>query len=134
MITLSDGTTTVELHEDLQWADEFAWRPVAQSVERSITGALLIQHGQASNAGRPITLAPDSENAAWTRRSVLLQVQAWAIEAGKTLTLVLRGVSYSVIFRQTDGPVEANLVVPYAPADLDGNDFYSVTYRFMVLA
>ena len=47
MTTLTDGTTTTTISDDLMWADEFAWAPVEQTVERSITGALIVSaaHG-----------------------------------------------------------------------------------------
>lgn len=50
-ITLSDGTTTIELPPDLHWRDEFSWTPVEQSTEYSLTGALIVQSG-ARQAGR----------------------------------------------------------------------------------
>ena len=42
MITLSDGTNTVELPEDLNWIDR-TWSPVSQSFTRSVTGKAIIQ-------------------------------------------------------------------------------------------
>ncbi len=50
----------IELPDDLLWVDEFDWNPVAQDIERSLTGALMVQE-QAKLYGRPITLTGGDE-------------------------------------------------------------------------
>lgn len=128
MTTLSDGTTSVTFTDDLQWADEFAWAPVAQSVQYSITGALIVQPA-ARQAGRPITLAADSEMAGWLTRAQLDQFKTWAGVAGKTLTLTYRGTAHTVIWRHQDTAIDAAPVVPFA--DVQAGDYYRATLRFM---
>ena len=59
---------SVNLPKDLQWVDELTWNTVAQSVEYSLTGALLIQEG-VKQKGRHITLA-GLDNMAWITRGV----------------------------------------------------------------
>lgn len=128
-ITLSDGTTTVDLHPDLYWADEYAWQPVAQTVTTTLTGALIVQNG-AMQAGRKITLSPADDASAWMRKSVVDQLRNWASVAGQSLTLTLRGVSRTVIFRHHDGgAMEATPVVFFS--DADSSDWFRVTLRFM---
>lgn len=128
-ITLSDGTTTVNLHPDLYWADEYAWQPVAQTVTTTLTGALIVQNG-AMQAGRKITLSPADDASAWMRKSVVDQLRNWASVAGQSLTLTLRGVSRTVIFRHHDGgAMEATPVVFFS--DADSSDWFRVTLRFM---
>lgn len=128
-ITLSDGTTTVTLHPDLYWQDEYNWQPVVQSVTKTITGAVVVQSA-ALQAGRNITLTPEDDQSAWMAKSVVDQLRNWASVAGKTLTLTLRGVSRTVIFRHHDGgAMEATPVVFFS--DADSNDWYRVTLRFM---
>ena len=126
--TLSDGTTTLTFSADLLWADEFAWNPVEQSVERSITGALIIQTATRS-AGRPITLAADADNVGWVSRSTLEGLQSFANATGLEMVLNYRGTSHNVLFRHQDGAIAATPVVPYN--DVDSGDFYRVTLRFM---
>ena len=41
-ITLNASSTTVTLHPDLYWEDEFSWYPVEQGTERTLTGALIV--------------------------------------------------------------------------------------------
>ena len=127
-ITLSDGITTVNLHKDLFWSDEYNWAPVEQSVDRSITGALIIQ-AAGRQYGRPITLEPENDSSAWMKRSVIDALRNWAAEPGKELTLTLRSVSRTVIFRHQDGGLEVSPVIHYdAPVN---DDWYLATIRLM---
>lgn len=126
MTTLSDGTTTLNLSDDLVWTDEFAWRPVAQQVDRSVTGALLIQTA-ALTAGRPITLASDATSG-WLTRAQVDQMATWAAIVGRTLTLVLRGTTYSVAF---SAAFDATPVVQYS--DVLSTDHYTAIVRFITV-
>lgn len=128
-ITLSDGTTTVQLNADLFWSDESEWQPVEQSVERTITGALIVSVAT-RNGGRPITLQPEDEGSGWMLRSTVELLRNWAAVPGKTLTLTLRATARSVIFRHHDGvAVEATPVIHFN--DVDASDWYRCTVRLM---
>ena len=128
MITLSDGTTTLELHPDLRWSDEDNWHPVAQSVERTLTGALDIQVA-ALQAGRPVTLEPEDDGSAWMPSSSVAQLRNWAAVPGQQLILTLRNVSRTVLFRHQDGGLETRPVVHYR--DRVAEDWFLVTVRLM---
>lgn len=130
MITLSVGATTVTLPDDLYWADEASWSPVVQSVDRSITGALILQTGL-RQAGRPITLEPPEDaRSSWMTRSSLEQLLAWAALPGQVMTLSLREASRSVMWRHQDGAVlEARPVQHYS--DVLPDDVYTATLRLM---
>lgn len=128
-LTLTAGAITVQLSEDLFWSDEYSWAPVAQSVQPSVTGALIVQQG-VRQAGRPITLEPEDDFSAWLERSSLDQLRAWVGTPGLTLTLAgLRGQSRQVIFRQHDGALDARPVFHFS--DVDAADSYRVTLRLM---
>jgi hypothetical protein len=128
-ITLAVGATSVTLHEDLYWADEYAWQPVEQATERTIGGALIVQSALRTG-GRPITLQPDSDNAAWLTRAVVEQLRNWAATPGQQMTLTIRGTPRTVIWRHHDAPaLDATPVVHYSDA-ADG-DYYRVTLRLM---
>lgn len=128
MITLADATTTLELHPDLFWSDEDNWHPVAQAVERTITGALDIQ-AAAMTKGRPITLEPEDDSTAWMTSEVVQQLRNWAAVPGQQLILTLRGVSHTVLFRHQDGGLEAKPVVHYS--DRVPGDWYLCVIRLM---
>lgn len=127
-ITLTDGTTTIALPEDLRWIDEHTWSPVEQSVGYSLGGSLVVEIGTRL-AGRPVTLAGDNDRA-WITRTVLDQLYAWASVAGKTLTLTLADARvFSVMFRHHDGALQAEPVMFSVPAQ--SGDFFIVTLRLM---
>lgn len=128
MTTLTDGTTTTTISDDLMWADEFAWAPVEQTVERSITGALIVSAAHRV-AGRPITLAAEDEASGWISRAALDQFKVWAAIPGQLLTLNYRGVNHTVLFRHQDTAIDAAPVAFYS--DVQSDDPYRVTLRFM---
>ena len=130
-IILSDTSTSLALHDDLRWTDEAAWSRVQQGVERSITGALLVQIAERLNdTGRPITLAPPDDQSAWMPRATLDQLLAWANVPAKQLTLNLRGTTHQVLFRHQDEPVIQADPVKFI-SDEDGADPYLITIRLM---
>ena len=127
-ISLSDGTTTVQLNPDLYWADENDWHPVEQKEERTITGALIIS-AALRVGGRPITLQPEDDTSGAMSQAVLTQLRNWAAVPGKQLTLTLRGVTRTVIFRHQDGGLTATPWIHYS--DVQSGDFYFATVRLM---
>lgn len=130
VITLSDGTTTINLNPDLYWADEIDWHPVEQAQDRSITGALIIDEA-ALLEGRPITLQPEDQSSGATRKDVVDQLRNWAGVAGKELTLTLRAVAYKVEFRHFDKPALA--AVPWTHySDTVSTDYYFCVMKFFV--
>lgn len=129
-ITLSDGTTTVEVHKDLLWSDENIWNPVEQTKARTVTGALVVQVGQRVG-GRPITLEPEADDSAWMHLSVVAQLRNWAAVPAQQLELTLRGVVRTVIFRHEDGGFEARPVIHYD--DVVDTDWYLCVLRLTEL-
>ncbi|MCK9348235.1 MAG: hypothetical protein M0P41_04815 [Sphaerochaeta sp.] len=100
----------VYLPKDLQWADELTWNAVAQSVEYSLTGALLIQEG-VKQKGRTITLS-GLDNMAWITREVGSTLLSMANTPGLVMTLEFKHktnledvlFSYNVMFRHFEAP------------------------------
>jgi hypothetical protein len=129
-LTLADSGTTLTLNPDLYWSDEYNWNPVEQAVERTITGAQVIQ-AAARVAGRPITLEPEDDGTAWVSRSHVEALRNWAAVPGKTMTLTLRGVARTVIFRHQDGGFDARPVIQYRDGHELPADFYLCTIRLM---
>ncbi len=135
-ITLTSGLTVVLLPEDLQWLDEFvAWK-VAQVLEHSLTGALIV-HESGKLAGRPITLQSGADFA-WVERSVVEELQALeAVANGPNMTLSIPGYpsgerEFTVRFRRDSGAIEAAQLkhkTPPAPTD-----YYSLVLRLMEVA
>lgn len=128
-ISLTNGSTTIDLPPDLIWPDEFTWQQVEQSSEYTTTGALVLD-AFAKQAGRPITLQ-GSETFAWCQRGDLVTLRNWASQAGATFTLTLRGLARTVVFNHDAGAIEAEAILDYAdPIDADP---YAITIRFLEL-
>ena len=121
MISLDDGTTTVELPSGLQWENEFGWSPVEQSLEHSLDGALHVQQGE-KQAGREIKLH-GGDGGAWITRGALLELYAMASLVDKTMTLTLWGRTFTVMFKQP--AIEAEEIMRLA--DPGDERFYSLT-------
>ena len=126
-ITLADTTTTLTLNPDLFWSDE-DYSPVQQEMEPTITGAIVVQVGKLL-AGAPITLQPEDDSSGWMSRAVVEQLRNWAAVPDKELTLTLRGVSRTVVFRHQDKGVEFTPVAHRR--DVDTADRYLCTIRLM---
>ena len=129
-VTLADSGTTLTLNPDLYWSDENNWSPVRQGVAPSITGVPIVQVAAMVN-GRPITLEPEDDEAAWMTLTDVTALRNWAAVPGKTMTLTLRGVARTVIFRHQDGGFEARPVLQYRDGHELPADFYLCTVRLM---
>ena len=130
-ITLAYQTTTVVLHPDLKWSDENEWHPVEQTIQRTVTGALIVSSA-ARVGGRPITLQPDGDDTAWMTADTLARLRNFAVVPGRVMRLTLRGLVRDVIFRHHDSnAIEAVPVVFYS--DVSNTDWYRITLKFMEL-
>lgn len=127
MISLTDGVSTVELPEDIEWVDEHSWSPVSQSQDWSLTGAQIIDVG-VRQAGRPITLQSNEDQSIISAAS-LAQLKGWAAVPGKNLSLVLRGLARQVVFRHQDGAIEAQPVGYWRDNEM-GQAVFFITLRF----
>lgn len=134
-LTLTSGSTVITLPEDLQWVDEFApWR-VAQVVEYSLGGVMIV-HESARLTGRPITLQGGG-NYGWATRETVEALQALeAVANGPAMTLSVpaheaANRTFTVRWRRDAGAIDATqikVVLPPAPTD-----WYSLTLRLMVV-
>jgi urease accessory protein UreH len=130
MNTLSDGTTTITLDDSLMWLDRQAWQPVQQTVDRTLTGALIVQQFSAV-AGRPVTLGNAETDQGWMRLADVQRCQAWAATLGQVLTLSWLGETYSVIWRAHEQAIDAQPL--WALTDEHPDDEYVVTLRLMTV-
>lgn len=132
MITLADNAVTLELPADMAWTDEFTWSPVKQAVTPMVTGSVLIEHS-VQQSGRPITLA-GGQDRAWVSYGDIVQLKSWADEPGLELTLTIRGVSRSVVFRHEDSAPALDPGMPLEHTDrTDNTQRWFCTLRFLEL-
>lgn len=101
MITISDGSTTIDLPSDLIWSDEFDTTQVAQSLQRTLSGALVRFESQ-KHEGRKITLNSDIDSG-WTDRATVKLLRAMFEIADQALELSFHGETYDVIVDRSSG-------------------------------
>lgn len=129
MATLTHETTTINLSDDVLWVDEFEWNPVEQSVERTLSGGLIVDSSEVLG-GRSITLEPPDDSSAWTKYEDVLKLNLLARTPGLVMQLTFRGITRDVMFRHQDrDPVSAKAVVVYS--DPAATDPYLVTIKLM---
>lgn len=131
-ITLQKGADTIVLPPDLLWSDEFAWSPVSQNTERSVTGALLIDVST-RQGGMPITLT-GTERHAWLLRPEVQALRAWLALPEQVFTLTINGQAFTVLFDHGTDEVSRAFVVAQLVdySDPAPQDYYcSVTLRFI---
>jgi hypothetical protein len=120
----------IPLPPSLLWEDEFDAAPVVQTVQRTLAGGLLVQYGGLT-AGRPITLASQSD-AGWATRTTVQALQQRAAVPGGIYALSLRGVTYSVMFRHHEAPALAANPLIHLAAPADGS-YYLITLRLITV-
>lgn len=120
---MSFTLNTINLPDGLHWADRYDWTPVAQAVEVTLTGGLIIQEA-AQLAGRPITLV-GGDKYCWIPKTDLDALYALLQATGFEMTLDLGASgSYQVLWRRDTQPL---VVVPMVPCSVpDEADLYII--------
>jgi hypothetical protein len=112
----------------LEWADEFTYSPVKQTLSTAIDGSLIVEVGLAL-AGRPITLSAASD-VGWVPRSLLVSLLGKQNQPGLQMTLTHNGVAHNVIFAQPG--IDAKSIT--GRGDPTPETWYSVTLKFIKVA
>jgi len=124
MTTLDDGNSTVTLTDNCYWADEFQWVPIAQTRERTLSGAEVVEESE-KKSGRPITL-----RGAWVTRAKVQALEALQANVATTMTLTLPDGRTRTVYWRRDSPgVEAKPLYPKATPNAD--TLYKLTLRLM---
>ena len=108
---------TITLPQGLRWSDEFAWSPLAQATEYSLTGALIVEQAE-KQAGRPITLV-GGKDFAWLTRTEVSALKA-LLDAGEAMTLTLHDSRTFTVVPASDKPLAVTalpIVLESGPAD-----------------
>ena len=102
---------SIELPLGLYWDDKYSWSPVSQSVDISLTGALIVQEAT-QLAGRPITLL-GGDDRCWANRSLIDSLYSLLESEGEemTLNLGLDGI-HTVIWNRKSNPLEVRPIIP----------------------
>ncbi len=115
----------IALPDGLEWIDQYASSPIAQSVLRTLGGAL-VTYQQNLTDGMPITLLAQ-DRVAWFDQTQVNSIKVIADVAGGIYSLDLDGDVYNVMFRHQEPPaVDFAPVMPHA-------DYYFGTIKLMTV-
>ncbi len=123
---------SIILPDGLIWADRYDWTPVAQSVQVSLTGTVIVQEA-AQLSGRPITLR-GAEDQCWATRSEIDALYATTSAADHVMALDMgQDGQYQVIWRRDQAPIVVEPVLRMV--DPGPDTLYAVLeLRFMTVS
>jgi hypothetical protein len=130
-ITLVAGDVTVTLPADMEWTDRRSRNLVAQNVEVSLGGSLIVEEFQ-QQGGYLVTLVARGNGDTWVAQSVIDQLLALAdapLEAPMTLTYN-DGTVVNVRFSYASG-VAVDATPVYVSFPQDDSTPYSLTLRLI---
>ena len=129
-LSRNDNSTSLALHAQYYWSDEYEWSPIKQSEPvYTLSGAMDIQQGTML-AGRPITL--DCSKAR-IKRMDLEMLQDWSMVPELTMTLTHPdGRSFTVMFaRPAMSDIDA--IKNYRAGDEQGNDAFKANIHLLTV-
>jgi len=119
------------LPDGLRWPERYDFSVNKQSLQRSLTGALII-HQSAVQAGRPIVLTGGDRHC-WLTRADIDAIKA-LVEAGASMTLNYYGDSHTVSFDYSgDAPMEARPLWSDETAHETDSDWVIDALRFITI-
>lgn len=92
----------VHIPSSIVWVDKFDYAPIAQRVDRTLGGKLVVYRAQLV-AGRPITLE-SLEDQGCVTLEIVEQLQALSESFGAVYTLQIGAESFQVAFRHEEPP------------------------------
>jgi hypothetical protein len=122
---------SITLPDDLIWSNEYDWHPVSQVINKSLTGALIIQEA-AQIKGREITLTGGADYA-WITKATLDLLKVKVDTPDLTMVLAMNGTNYNVIFNRSgnSGAIQAATIKGCANPSLTEN--YSVILNLITV-
>jgi hypothetical protein len=114
----------LELPENLYWKNEFEHKNIAQSVDRTVSGSVVIEHARL-NYGQKIKLM-----GAWALRAEVAVLKTLE-NANTVMSFISNNGSHSVVFDIESGGVDANLLSPEVAPDYD--TLYELTINLLTV-
>lgn len=93
----------VALSSSMLWTDRHAYSPVAQTVQPTLGGGIIVYSQSLTGAGQAVTLEA-LEDTGWITKAMLDQIKDMAAVAGAVYTLNFHGEVMSVMFRHDEAP------------------------------
>jgi len=120
----------VTLNPSLQWTDRFQFTGVAQAVNRTLGGKLVV-FSSPLIAGRPITLVAEADTG-WLTKAMVDAIVAAAATPGAQYTVSIHGEDFNVIFRHEDNPAIDFIPIQPKSNPLPG-DWYTGTIKLLTV-
>jgi hypothetical protein len=114
----------LSLPENLYWQNEFEHKNLAQSVERTVSGGVVVEHASLSY-GQKIKLT-----GAWATRAEIVVLKALE-SANAVMSFVSNNGTHSVVFDIEAAGVEANLLSPEVAPNSD--TLYELTINLLTV-
>lgn len=114
----------LNLPENLYWKNEFEHKNLAQSVERTVSGGVVVEHASLSY-GQKIKLT-----GAWAARAEVVVLKALE-SANAVMSFVSNNGTHSVVFDMEAAGVEANLLSPEVAPNSD--TLYELTINLLTV-
>jgi hypothetical protein len=114
----------LDLPENLYWKNEFEHKNLAQSVERTVSGGVVVEHASLSY-GQEIKLT-----GAWATRAEIVVLKALE-SANAVMSFVSNNGTHSVVFDIEAAGVEANLLSPEVAPNSD--TLYELTINLLTV-
>jgi hypothetical protein len=114
----------LDLPDNLYWQNEFEHKNIAQSVERTVAGGVVVEHATLSY-GQKIKLT-----GAWAVRAEVVVLKALE-NANAVMSFISNNGTHSVVFDIESGGVVANLLSPEAAPDSD--TLYELTINLLTV-
>jgi len=126
MITLD----AIPLPSGLVWTNEFDAQQVAQTVQRTLAGGMVVFHAPLIT-GQLITLQSEAD-AGWATRATVQALQQRAAVPGGIYTLTLRDANRLVMFAHHEAPALQATPV-FNVATPGGGHYYTLTLKLITV-
>jgi hypothetical protein len=114
----------LDLPENLYWQNEFEHKNITQSVDRTVSGGVVIEHARLSY-GQKIKLM-----GAWAVRAEVAVLKTLE-NANTVMSFISNNGTHSVVFDIESGGVDANLLIPEVAPDSD--TLYELTINLLTV-
>jgi hypothetical protein len=114
----------LDLPENLYWKNEFEHQSLAQSIERTVSGGVVVEHSDLTY-GQKIKLT-----GAWATRAEVVLLKALE-SANEVMTFISNTGTHSVVFDLESGGVDASLLNPEIAPDSD--TLYELTLNLLTV-
>jgi hypothetical protein len=120
----------IVLSPSMQWTDRYDFSPVAQTMQLTLGGGVVV-YSQGLTCGRPVTLEA-LDDTGWITKAMLDALDDLAAVPGAVYTLTIHDFAASVVFRHNDPPAVGFKPLQPKSAPTSG-DYFIGTLKFLTV-